>query len=97
MDRAQPATFSARFSQKETNKKMSKQYDNTNTGRLWKNKKQREGKNDPDYKGDINLGGADYWLSGWVNEFKDGTKFIRIKTRPKTDSGSAPASDPLDE
>jgi hypothetical protein len=67
-----------------------------NTGRLWKNKQQREGKNDPDYKGDINLGGADYWLSGWVNEFKDGTKFIRIKTRPKTDSGSERSTDPLD-
>lgn len=65
-------------------------YDNTNSGILSKNDKQREGKKDPEYTGQINIEGVDYWLSGWVREGKRG-KFFSLKVRPKDDKNARPA------
>ena len=39
-------------------------YDNTNRGSIWKNEEKRDDK-DPDFKGSLNVGGADYWVSAW--------------------------------
>jgi hypothetical protein len=51
----------------------------------------------PDYRGNINVGGQEFWLSGWVNESKTGVKYISLSIRPKIDppkaeptGGSAP-------
>ncbi len=39
-------------------------YDNTNRGAVWKNDKKTT-ENHPDFRGDINIEGVEYWVSGW--------------------------------
>ncbi len=62
-------------------------YDDTNTFRLFKNKKGDNPKR-PDYRGEVNIGGVIYELAGWIRESKkDGSKFIagavKVKDAPK--------------
>jgi len=40
------------------------EYDNTNRGAIWGNKKKTTD-NHPDFTGDINVEGKEYWVSGW--------------------------------
>jgi len=56
-------------------------YDNTNRGVLFKNDR-KEGTAHPDYKGNINVGGVEYWLSAWIKEGKSG-KFMSLSVTPK--------------
>lgn len=83
---------------------MSDQYDNTNTGVLFKNDK---GDNDkrPDYKGRVNCGGVDFKLSAWIREKKDGSgKYMSLKVeqhdtakaKPATAAPAAPAAEEND-
>ena len=63
------------------------QYDNTNTGMMMRNDS-RETEKHPEFRGSINVGGADYWLSAWVNEGKpgskiEGRKYFSLKVSPK--------------
>jgi hypothetical protein len=68
-------------------------YDNTNTGILSRNDR-KEADSHPDFKGQINVAGVDYWLSGWVKERKDGTgKFFSLSVKPK-DGKPAPKPAP---
>jgi len=58
-------------------------YDNSNSGILSRNDR-KEQPNHPDFKGQINVGGVDYWLSGWVKERNDGSgKFFSLSVKPK--------------
>jgi len=41
------------------------QYDDTNRGFCWPNKRKRPDKKDPDYTGSINVDGHDYWFDAW--------------------------------
>lgn len=77
-------------------------YDNTNSGILTKNDK---GGNEsrPDYKGSINVGGVDYWLSAWIKTGRDGTKlagqkYMSLSVQPKNanygESAPSPAPAP---
>lgn len=52
-------------------------YDNTNSGVLFKNDKKGNEKA-PDYKGKINVNGKDYDLAGWLREGKTGN-FLSVK------------------
>lgn len=61
----------------------NKEYDNTNRGALFKNDK-REKESHPEYKGSINVGGNEYWLSAWVKEGKRG-KFFSLSVKAKDD------------
>ena len=80
------------------------QYDNTNSGRLLKNKR-KEKDTHPDYSGSINVGGVEYWLSGWLKTGKEGTKlagekFFSLSVRPKDEQRApapAPTPPPRDE
>ena len=63
-------------------------YDKTNSGILSRNDR-KEQDTHPDFRGEINVDGTDYWLSAWVKERKDGSgKFFSLSVKPKD---SAPA------
>ena len=53
-----------------------------NSGVLFKNDK-KESEKHPDYKGNITVGGQDYWLSAWIKEGKDGSKFMSLSVKAK--------------
>jgi len=54
-----------------------------NSGVLFRNDK-RENEKAPNYKGNITVGGQDYWLSAWIKEGKSG-KFMGLAVSPKED------------
>jgi hypothetical protein len=62
-------------------------FDDTNRGALFREEKQKE--TDRDYAGTINIGGVEYWLSGWVKTSKKGAKYLSLAVKPK----DAPAAD----
>lgn len=57
------------------------QYDNTNSGALFKNEKEKESQ--PDYRGQINVNGTEFWLSAWIKSSKAGTKYMSLSVQPK--------------
>ena len=67
---------------------MTQQYDNTNRGVLFKNDR-KETESHPSYKGSINVGGVEYWLSAWVKDGAKG-KFFSLSVNPK-EQQAAPA------
>lgn len=52
-----------------------------NSGVLFKNDKKEEAKH-PDYKGNIKVGGQEYWISAWIKEGKSG-KFMSLAMNPR--------------
>lgn len=66
-------------------------YDNTNRGILSKNDR-KEKDTHPDYRGNINVGGVEYWLDAWIQKRKDGSgSFLSLSVKPKDQRQSAPA------
>lgn len=66
-----------------------------NTGTLGKNKR-KEQDNHPDYAGQINVDGRDYWLSGWVKENKEtGERFFSLSVKPKEQRAEKPKPAPV--
>lgn len=41
------------------------EYDNTNRGAIWPNDRMREGKQDPEFTGHLNVDGVEYWFNAW--------------------------------
>lgn len=68
---------------------MTKQYDNTNRGALFRNHKKTQD-NHPDHNGSINIDGKEYWLSAWIKESKNGSKFFSLSVKPKDTNGGLP-------
>jgi hypothetical protein len=64
---------------------MSKAYDNTNRGALFRNDK-KESDNHPDLSGKIDVNGVEYWLSGWTKKTEDG-KFKVLSLSVKSKEG----------
>lgn len=60
-------------------------YDNTNQGAIWKNKK-KEKQTHPDFTGQINVNGVEYWLNGWLRgaDAKQDAPAMKFTVRPKT-------------
>ena len=52
-----------------------------NSGVLFVNDK-KENERAPQYKGNINVDGKDYWISAWIKEGKSG-KFMGLAVAPK--------------
>lgn len=64
------------------------QYDDSNKGVLFR-EKDKKSDSHPDFKGSINVDGRDYWLSGWVNESKQGQKYFKLSVSPKDGASAA--------
>ena len=61
-------------------------YDNTNSGVLFKNDRKQKDSH-PDYQGQINVNGTNFWLSAWIKSSKDGTKRMSLAVKPKEAKG----------
>lgn len=65
-------------------------YDNTNRGALFPNKRKTKA-NHPDYTGKIDINGTEHWVSGWLKTSKSGMQFVSISLGDPID---APANAP---
>jgi uncharacterized protein (DUF736 family) len=70
-------------------RQQTKEFDNTNRGSLFKNDK-KEADTHPDYKGQINVNGEEFWLNAWLKTSKQGTKFMSLSISPKDRQVSEP-------
>ena len=79
-------------------------YDNTNSGALFKN----DGKqgNQPDYRGPLNVDGKDFEVSAWIKKSQAGKSFMSLsiqekdawkKDDPKAAEAAAAASDDFED
>lgn len=53
-----------------------------NTGSLFKSDKKGK-ETDRDYQGDALINGVEVWMSAWINETKDGKKYMKVSFSPK--------------
>jgi uncharacterized protein (DUF736 family) len=60
------------------------QYDNTDTGALFKNERKETDKH-PDYTGQLNVGGVDFWLSAWLKKDRNGRTYMSLSIKLKED------------
>ena len=67
------------------------EYDNTNSGVLFKNDKKLSD-NHPDYKGTININGVEFWLSSWIKTAQSGSKFMSLAVTQKEQQAPAPVA-----
>ena len=68
--------------------------DKNNSGALFKNKEKKTDKH-PDYNGNIIINDTKYFLSAWVNESKNGLKYLKLSAseeqkQTKTDNSDLP-------
>jgi hypothetical protein len=63
-------------------------YDNTNKGVLFKNDR-KDSDRHPDYTGNINVDGVEFWLSAWIKEGQRG-KFMSLSIKPKEEQRQQP-------
>lgn len=73
-------------------------YDNTNSGALFKNADKKTEKH-PDYRGDLNVGGVDHFISAWLKTSKNGTKYMSLSVTEKNanNTRSPPKSKPVED
>jgi hypothetical protein len=71
-------------------------------GALFKNPSKRPDKKDPDYTGSCIIGGNAYFMDAWINESRDGTKYMGLKFKlkpgqsPKIQGGQIISDPPAD-
>ena len=61
---------------------ISAMYDKTNKGTLRKNDKKVEDWH-PDYRGQVNVEGTDFWIDATLKQWDDGTRYMALKVRRK--------------
>lgn len=71
---------------------MANQYDNTNSGALFKNNRKQQA-NHPDYNGKIRVRGEDFYVSAWIKEGKNG-KFFGLALQPVAEAQRPAATNP---
>ena len=66
-----------------------------NSGALFRNDR-KEKETQPDYTGEAKIEGVEYRLSAWLNESKNGKKYMGLKLTAKDDmpGQQAPAAEP---
>lgn len=64
-------------------------YDNDNDGAIFPNR-DKKGSSDRDFSGSATVNGIEYWVSGWVNKSKKGTKYMKLRFTEKEEQ-SEPA------
>jgi hypothetical protein len=66
------------------------EYDNTNKGALFQNDR-KESDRHPDYRGQINVDGVEYWLSAWIKTISKGPRrgeeMVSLSVTPKEETG----------
>jgi hypothetical protein len=63
---------------------MSQQYDNELRGIIGKNDRKGDNERAPDIKGQCEILGVQYWISGWKKEKRDGSgSFYSLSFEPK--------------
>jgi hypothetical protein len=69
---------------------MSKEYDNTNRGSIWKNDK-KETETQPDFTGSLDVNGVQYWVSAWKRKEGAGPKApaLSFSVKPKDEQQAA--------
>lgn len=76
-------------------------YDNTNRGAIWKNRDKTEDKH-PDFKGQLNVDGVDFWVSAWKRKEGDAANkpalsfSIKIKEEKQEAAKPEPAKRDVD-
>lgn len=68
-------------------------YDNTNRGALFKNDK-KTGDSQPDYKGNLNVDGKEFYISAWLKTSGAGKKYMSLSVTTAETKGK---SKPLDD
>ena len=61
------------------------EYDNTNSGALFKNNR-KEKETQPDMTGVLDVDGTDYRVSAWSNKSKKGESYLSLKISVKDDA-----------
>lgn len=73
------------------------EYDNTNSGVLFKNRDKETDKH-PDYTGKLNVNGTELRIAAWIRESKSGQKFMSLKvSEPTTKAASKPETRGFDD
>ena len=67
------------YSQQKRNVIM--EYDNNNTGALFKADKKSD--RHPDYNGSCEINGVEMWMSAWIKTSNKGQKFMSLSFNPK--------------
>jgi len=65
-----------------------KQFDNS--GILFRNEDKNKD-TDRDYRGNATIDGREFWVSGWIREAKNGSKFLKFSFKPEGRGGSGEA------
>ena len=58
------------------------------SGALFKNTKKEEGSKQPDYRGDLMVGGVVYEIAGWIKNTGKGP-FLSLNGKPKDEQGGS--------
>lgn len=68
-------------------------FDKTNRGTLRENTNRQEEWH-PDFRGDVNVEGVDFWIDATSKQWPDGTHYYSLKVRRKEPRADAPAHAP---
>jgi uncharacterized protein (DUF736 family) len=71
------------------------EYDNTNSGVLFKNESDNE--KAPAYKGKLNVDGTEYNLAAWIKTGKSGQKFMSLKVELPKPKAEPRKQEPLED
>lgn len=66
---------------------MTQQYDNTNRGVLFYNQTKKSERG-PDWSGNINVDGQEFFLDAWVKQGRSGAEFLSVSIKKKDKQGA---------